>query len=233
MDGQQERVQNVTAADLDSAGESRLRRLEHHVWTRIASGFLVLVPVLVTYLILRVLVGYFDGLFQPLVNSTPLDFTGFGVLVTVVAFYIVGAFFAGKRSQALQDAVLTKVPIVKSIYGVARQATEALSSPKGHHFSRVVFLEWPRPGVRAMGFVTGHIHAPDEDSSAMVVVYIPTVPNPTSGMLAWVAEDELIETNFTVEQAMKAVFSGGIVLPDMPDRQVLQASSRLDQGPAS
>lgn len=64
------------------------------------------------------------------------------------------------------------------------------------------------------------------------MVYIPTVPNPTSGMLAWVPESEIIETDYTVEEAMKAVFSGGIVLPEQPAFQRLQAPLPLEDGPA-
>ena len=108
--------------------------------------------------------------------------------------------------------MLSRVPVVKSIYGVAKQAADALSSPLDRQFHRVVFLEWPRPGVRAMGFVTGHWGSPGEDK--MVVVYIPTVPNPTSGMLAILPENDVVETDITVEDAMKMVFSGGIVLPE-------------------
>ena len=102
---------------------------------------------------------------------------------------------------------------MKSIYGVAQQATDTLSSSMGHQFSRVVFIEWPRPGYKALGFVTGHLHSPAEER-AVLVVYVPTVPNPTSGNLAFVPEEDVVEMDMSVEEAIKAVFSGGIVLPD-------------------
>ncbi len=105
-------------------------------------------------------------------------------------------------------------PVVKNIYGVAKEATDTLSGPMRHRFSRVVFLEWPRRGYMALGFVTGHFHSPVE-RKMLLVVYIPTVPNPTSGNLAFVPEEEIIETDLTVEDAMKVVFSGGIVMPEM------------------
>ena len=232
MDGPQERSQVSEEDRTKPDAEPRLRRLERHIGRRIASGFLVLVPVLVTYLILRFVFGYVDGLLRPLAKDTPLDYTGVGVAIALVLLYVIGVFFSGKRSKALQDAVLSRVPIVRNIYTVASQATEALSSTVDHHFSRVVFLEWPRPGFMAMGFVTGHLHVPipGKDDGATVVVYIPTVPNPTSCMLAWVPESEVIESEFTVEQAMKAVFSGGIVLPKMPVQPGLQAPDSIDEG---
>ena len=228
MEGQQEAVQSVEGVDEEVISEPLPRRLEHHFTRRILSGFLVLGPVLVTYLVLRLFFVYIDGFFEPIVRGTVLDFPGFGVIVTLALFYIVGAFFAGRRLQAAQDAILTRIPVVRNIYGVARQATDALTSPSGHRFSRVVFIEWPRPGVRALGFVTGHLHSGADDETMMVVVYIPTVPNPTSGNLAWVPEDEVIETSMSVEEAMKVVFSGGIVLPEQPERQRLQAPVQQD-----
>ena len=76
----------------------------------------------------------------------------------------------------------------------------------------MVFVEWPRDGVVALGFLTGRAQSESGDRS-MVVVYIPTVPNPTSGNLAFVMEDDVMETNLSVEDAMKLVFSGGIILP--------------------
>ena len=99
--------------------------------------------------------------------------------------------------------------MVRMIYGVTQQASDALTSQYG--FSRVVFIEWPREGMIAMGFVTGRIQA--EDHSTIAMVYIPTVPNPTSGNLAFVLEDDVIETDLTVEHAMRLVLSGGTVLP--------------------
>ena len=80
------------------------------------------------------------------------------------------------------------------------------------NFSRVVFLEWPREGMVAIGFVTGRAYSRNSDHS-LAIVYIPTVPNPTSGNMAFVNEDDLLETDITVEDAVKLIFSGGIVLP--------------------
>ena len=110
-----------------------------------------------------------------------------------------------------RDVVLYRVPIVKTVYSVTQQATTTLTSQ--YRFTRVVFLEWPREGMVAMGFVTGRAYAADTGQS-LVVVYVPTVPNPTSGNMAFVIEDDVVETDLTVEDAMRLVFSGGIVLPD-------------------
>ena len=223
MDEHSEHTRDVPSEDPIKAKQRPLRRLERHVWRRVGSGFLVLVPLIVTVWILYFVFSLVDGVFRGeggilrnVIGGTPWDFWGLGVVITLVLFYITGAFLAGKRVRTWEDALLSKIPILGSIYSVSRQAIDALSSSKSHRFSRVVFVEWPRPGVRALGFVTGHLHNGIDGSSPIVVVYIPTVPNPTSGMLAWVPEEEVTVTDISVEDAMKAVFSGGIVLPEMP-----------------
>ena len=230
MEGQSEKAQKTQDAGTSSKGEPPLRRIERHVIRRLGSGFLVLIPLLIVIIIFRFVMAAMDGFFRPILEGSPWDFPGIGVAISLLVLYLVGAFLSGRRLQSWQDAILSRVPLVSTIYSVSRQSIEALSSPTGHHFSRVVFLEWPRPGVRAMGFVTGHLHAGISQGPPTVVVYIPTVPNPTSGMLAWVPEDEVIETDFTVEEAMKAVFSGGTVLPEARALPSLDPIPQLEEG---
>ena len=199
------------------------RRFENHVQGKTMSGLIELVPLIVSALVLMFIISYIDQFIRPLpiVAGRPWDFPGIGLLVAIVIFYLVGLLVSTKIGRTIMEwksAVLNAIPVVKTIYGVTQQATKSVSSQFG--FTRVVFLEWPREGMVAMGFVTGRAYrdkdvpAHDEEPQSIVVVYIPTVPNPTSGNLAFVMEDDLFETDITVENAMKLVFSGGIVLPD-------------------
>ncbi len=230
MASQEKRSQDGAAVGSPAVKTPVVGRFYRHLRTRVASGFLILVPILITYLILVFIVGPLDRLLRPLFDGTRLDFPGIGVIVTVLTFYLVGAFLAGQRFQKVQDAVLSRIPMVNVIYGVAKQATEALSGPVGHHYSRVVLVQWPRADVHALGFVTGHLGGPSGDSGEqMVAVYIPTVPNPTSGMLAFFAEEDIVETNITVEDAMKTVFSGGIVLPEAPGYQTMESLPSVEE----
>ena len=201
-----------------------VQRMEGHIWGRMGRGLLVLIPLIVTLLILRIVVVSVDdvfrgdgGFFTRWIDDTPLNFPGVGLVFLVLVLYAVGLLVSGRVGRAIvrmEDAVLSRIPVIKSIYGVARQITDTLASPMGSRFSRVVFIEWPRQGYMAIGFVTGHCHFSSGEGT-LLVVYIPTVPNPTSGNLAFVPEDDIVETDMTVEQAMKLVFSGGIILPDM------------------
>ena len=221
-----------------SPDRTPFQRVEGHFLRTMASGFVVLIPLLVTILILQFVVVSLDGIFRGeggLLSRTPLNFPGVGVVILVAVLYGVGLIVSGRvgrrRVVQWQGAVLSRIPVVKSIYSVAHQATEALTSSTGHRFSRVVFLEWPREGFLALGFVTGHCHLPIQEDT-LIVVYIPTVPNPTSGNLAFVSEREVIETDMSVEDAMKVVFSGGIVLPETMGTNMTTRRG-LSESPAS
>lgn len=198
-----------------------LTRAERHLWRKVVSGFLVVVPLGITFIILRAVVVFLDDILRPFLGSTPLDFPGIGLVILLIGLYLIGAIVSarlGRKAFDVQGAVLTRVPVVRFIYVLARQATDALSTPMERKVNRVVFIEWPRPGFMALGFVTGQTTPLEEGGSPRLIVYVPTVPNPTSGNLAFVAEEDIIDTDITVEEAMKTVFSGGIVPPDINQR---------------
>ena len=200
----------------EEAGPGLLRRIEGHIQARTVSGLFELVPLIVTAIVIAFLVGYADGAVRglPFVEGRPWDFWGFGMIVFAVIFYIVGLVISTRSGRVLMDSkdtAFNHIPVVRTVFGVTKQAMASMTSK--YVFTRVVFVEWPREGMIAMGFVTGRAFAANSDES-IVVVYIPTVPNPTSGNMALVNEDHVIETDITVEDAMKLVFSGGIVLPE-------------------
>ena len=202
------------AAEQDRTGV--FKRVEDHVQSRTIGGLMELVPLLVTVIVIVFLIGKTDAVVRNInffVAGRPWDVPGIGLVVTIVLLYLVGLLISNRGGRKLMDwisAFFNLIPVVKTVYGVTQQAAASMSSQYG--FTRAVFLEWPREGTVAIGFVTGRAYAQASHRS-LAVVYIPTVPNPTSGNLALVNEDDLIETDLTVEDAMKLVFSGGIVLP--------------------
>lgn len=191
-----------------------VQRVENHVWGRVRAGFMMFVPILVTYLVLRFLVSYTDGLLAPLLNMLPYNAPGLSLVLLFVIFYIAGVVVSpkvGRMTVAAQHAVFSRIPVVKNIYGLTEQVTGHLSSYGD--FSRVVLVEWPKPNVFALGFVTGQCELTG-DQGDRIAIYIPTVPNPTSGMFALMSKSEVFDTDISVEEALKLVLSGGIVLPD-------------------
>ncbi len=231
MDGtSQDRLGATAPQDAGAENAPAFRKVERHFWRRMTRGLLVIIPLLVTFLILRYLVAILENLIRPAAQlildiprmeqipwATPLAWL-IAISAILMFLYLLGWLVTGDRGRRMVNAALTsvlsRIPIVGKIYTVANQATQAISTPMSAQYNRVVFLDWPREGVRAMGLVTGQYYVPTEDR-VMLAIYIATVPNPTSGMLAIIPEDEVTETDISVEDAMKLIFSGGIVLPEM------------------
>jgi len=211
-------------SEMENGEKNRvLNKVESHILSRILAGFIILIPLLVTILILLFLFFSIDDIFRgdrgfisPFINGTKLDFPGIGVLISIISFYLVGLIVGGRlgrRISSLEKTTLMWIPFIGTIYGLMRQITETLSAPVTNRFNRVVFIEWPRSGYMALGFVTGQFFD-QENNSDILIVYVPTVPNPTSGNLAFVPQKDVVETELKVEEAMKLVFSGGIVIPE-------------------
>ncbi len=209
---------NGQMTGLESKNKDRtnaFKRVESHVQGRVLSGLFELVPLIVTILVLVWLVQRTDGFFRELafVKDRAWDIPGVGLVILAVIFYLVGLVAlstVGRKFLGYVSAVMNYVPVARTLYGVTQQATASVGSRA--NFSRVVFIEWPRDGMMAMGFVTGRARAPGKEED-LVSIYVPTVPNPTSGNMAFVLEDDVVETDVSVEDAMKLIFSGGIVLP--------------------
>ena len=203
-----------------------LQRVGRHSQGKMANGLLEVLPVLITVIVIVYIVNFIDGMMQPVINflvERGLDFPymeealslpGIGIVVGIIAFYAIGLFISmkpGKKATSFLVRSFGRIPVVKGIFGVTQQITSVITSDFG--FSRVVFIEWPREGMIAMGFVTARVQA-SRGHKSLVMVYIPTIPNPTSGNMALVVEDDVMETDLAVEDAMRLIFSGGVVPPD-------------------
>ena len=191
-------------------------RIKNHFQSKTINGLVEIAPTLITIIVIGFLIGYVDSFIRPLmfISDRPWDFPGIGVIIGVVVSYIIGLFISsrvGAKCMRGIDFVISHIPFAKTVFGVSRQIMSSMTSQ--YNFSRVVFIEWPRENMVAMGFVTGRAYS-ENTGDALAVVYVPTVPNPTSGNMALVLEDHLIETDMSVEDAMKLVFSGGISLPE-------------------
>ncbi len=214
----------MSRANLNESEERKpgmFSRFKGTLQRRMVDGVVVLIPLLVTILVIAFLVENADSFIRGLpfimdqtLLGVPIDFPGIGVIVFLIVFFIVGLIVAttwGRKLIEVKGTILRNTPVVGSIYGVTEQLTEVLASK--YNFSRVVFLEWPKDGMLALGFVTGRAYNVDTQTS-LAVVYVPTVPNPTSGNMAFVNEDDVYETDLSVEMAMRLVFTGGIVMPE-------------------
>ena len=155
----------------ETAQPNLLRRIERHIQGRTLAGLIDLVPLLVTIVVLVFIIDYTDSFIKSLgfVEDRPWDFPGIGLLILVIVFYLAGLALAtgiGRKIMEFKDAAMRVIPIVRTIFGVTQQATTVLTSQ--YNFSRVVFLEWPREGMAAMGFVTGRVFSSDHAQSLVL-----------------------------------------------------------------
>jgi uncharacterized membrane protein len=143
------------------------------------------------------------------------------LLLAIVLIAVVGRSarnYVGKKVIQLVDKVLMRVPLLNKIYGAIKQVNEAFTSSNKSSFKHVVLVEFPRPGIYSVGFITGENHAEVQAKTRenIVSVFIPTTPNPTSGYLALVPASKVIRLEMPVADGIKFIISLGSVAPPYP-----------------
>lgn len=191
------------------------------------AGLLVLVPLAITVWVLDWIVGTLDQTLQILPESWQPDrligfhVPGFGVLLAVAIVLLIGAVasnFLGRRLVGWWDALLGRIPIVRSIYSSVKQVSDTLFSENGNAFRKALLVQWPREGVWTIGFQTG---TPGGDvvnhlGGEYLSVYVPTTPNPTGGYFVMLKKADCIELDMSVDEALTYVISMGVVAPGTP-----------------
>jgi uncharacterized membrane protein len=189
------------------------------------AGLLVIVPVAITVAVLRWIIDTLDQTLLILPEAWQPDrligfhIPGFGVLLTLAILLIVGAVasnFVGRKLVGLGDRIVSRIPVVRSIYSSVKQVSDTLFSESGNAFRTAVLVQWPRADVWTIAFVTG---APGGDvanylqGGEFVSVYVPTTPNPTGGYFVMLRKSDCIELKMSVDEALKYVVSMGVVAP--------------------
>ena len=189
------------------------------------AGLLVWVPLGITIWVLHFLLTSLDDILLVLPASVQpralfgFDIPGLGVVGAFLILFatgVVAANFFGQRLIRAWEAVLGRIPFVKSIYSSVKQVSDTLLSDKGQAFRKALLVEFPRPGSWTIAFQTGSPAASVAPylPGDHVSVYVPTTPNPTSGYLEIVPVEKLTPTDWSVDQAMSFIISGGAVAPD-------------------
>lgn len=193
-----------------------LIRLRNTIERRLIAGILVVGPLWVSYIALKFFFRSLDSFFAPIVKQwLPFAIPGMGFILLLIFLYLVGLITAnilGRSLVKLWESILTRIPLVKSVYNATKQLIETISAPKTLGFQRAVFIEYPRQGLVSLGFVVNQMYMPDQ-KKRYVNVFVPTPPNPVTGITVMVPEDQVIETNLSKEEALKFVLSVGIVVP--------------------
>ncbi len=205
------------------------RDIKKSVQRRLIAGLLVVFPIFVTFIVIKFVFNLLGGILSPIVRKTLIlmgyvpgnirfdDFiiTSFALVLTFVLLYFIGVFATnvfGKFMLSFFEAVLHKTPIINNVYKSSKKLIELVSLPGRKAFKRVVIVEFPRAGMKVISFVTGGIKI--NDGAELTSVFIPTTPNPTSGFLIYLQESDIVETNMTIEEGMKLIVSGSILVPE-------------------
>ncbi len=208
---------------------SRAGSVWSHVRERLVRGLLLVLPAVVTVWLLNILFGIVRDNVTPWLFAilravglgrleglhARLTVPVAGIVLTLLVIYLVGllgANLVGRRILAAFESGILRVPFVKGIYGAARQLLDAFNATSAGGFSRVVLVEYPRREMWTVGFVTNE-RSVDSGAARDLFVFLPTTPNPTSGWLVLVPAKDVVDLAMTVEEGVKLVVSGGIVLP--------------------
>jgi len=185
------------------------------------AGLVVVVPAAASVLIVLGLFTWITNFMLPeslrTQFLTPLYRIGalivFVVLTTLVGW--VTRLVVGKRMVALGEDMIRRVPLLNKTYGFMKEISQTMLAGKRTMFQRVVLVQFPRPGIYSIGFVTSETEgeAQAKTKETVINVFVPTTPNPTSGFLVLVPRPQLIDLDMTVAEGMKMVISGGAVVP--------------------
>ena len=190
--------------------------------TRFVSGLLVVIPLILTFVLLRALVESIDGLLRPLVIKIlghGYDFPFIGVAVTLAIIILAGIFTTnvlGGRLVKLWEMMIYRIPIVRFVYGSVKQLIQALTVPQNKSFKSVVMVEYPRKGAYALGFLVNELESNQtERGSKLLSVFIPSTPTPISGFVILFPEEEVVHLSMTIEEGIKFFVSGSIISPSV------------------
>ncbi|MBM4183102.1 MAG: DUF502 domain-containing protein [Gemmatimonadetes bacterium] len=196
---------------------------QHRPWrikARMASGLVVLIPLVVTIAVIRFVFSFTSGILLPFLDPALAAWPAVAraalslaiLLVTIYALGVVATQAVGRRVLALGEAIVLKVPFVKVVYSASKQVVATFQGQKSQAFKSVVFVEFPHPGARSLGFVTSRLRRPD--GSEWNLVFVPTTPNPTTGFLQMIPVDRVVPADMTVEDGVKLVMSLGVLTPE-------------------
>lgn len=187
------------------------------------SGFFTLIPILATIYVFYFLFSFFDTLVGNSVETLlGRKLPGIGVIVSIVVIFGTGVLVTnviGAKFLVLSEKLLHRIPFVTKIYFGVKQIIQAFTLQDKGLFEKVVLVEYPRKGSYVVGFVTGECtgEVQKKTSERLINVFIPTTPNPTSGMLVLLPSKDIIYLDMTVEDGLKLIISAGVVVPPNQD----------------
>lgn len=208
---------------------SQKKPRKHSASRYLITGILTVIPIWLTWVVFNFLFTQLSKIGTPVVQKlaetspTLSEWLApdswflqiIAVAFTLVALYLLGwiaTLVIGKRLISMFDSIMNRLPFIQTVYGSIKKLLSVLQQkPEGAQ--RVVLIDFPSPQMKTVGFVT-QILTDDDTGQKLAAVYVPTTPNPTSGYLEIVPLEKVVSTDWTVDEAMTFIISGGAVAPD-------------------
>ncbi|MBU8922416.1 MAG: DUF502 domain-containing protein [Bacteroidales bacterium] len=197
------------------------------------TGLVILLPTVLTGWILYKIFVSMDNILRPVVEKYSfLDIPGLGLIAVTILILVAGVFagnFIGRKILRWTEGFVTRIPLVNRMYTAIKQTSEVFLRHERTVFKEAILIQYPRPGIFVVGFVTSTwvTRIGDGPEKKYINVFMPTTPIPTSGLFLMIPEEEAIPLNVSVEDALKMVISGGAVIPPV----IIDRDRTSSQGP--
>ena len=197
------------------------KKVLKHLRTKIFAGILVILPLGITFLVLKFVFNALDSILDPLIPNINIflfhrvfHLPGLGIVSFFLLLYLIGVITTNVLGHKLVhwgDRLFTNIPVVKNVYLSSKQLTDAFSATRKGSFRQAVFVEFPQDGNYVLGFVTNELT--DLERQTRVTVFVPTAFIPPQGFLLFLPKEKILPSRMTIEEAIKAIMSVGIVTP--------------------
>ncbi len=194
-----------------------------HLKRHFLTGLVILVPLGITVWVIAALVGFMDQTLLLLPEHWRPEYwmgfriPGLGVLLTLVVVLLTGVLASnllGQRMVRFWEALLNRIPVVKSIYGSVKQVSDTLLSGTGHAFRKVLLVRYPHPNAWSLAFQTNvPVEIMEHLGEDWLAVFIPTAPSPVNGFYFYVRREDTVEMDIPVDLALKYIVSMGVATP--------------------
>jgi uncharacterized membrane protein len=191
--------------------------LFRHFKSYFVRGLVATIPVTLTALAIYILYNAVDrrvgSIFERFLG---IHIPGLGILTVLIILYLAGLIISntlGRQTMRFVEKLSARIPLIKTTYKIGQQLTKTLSLPENQIFKQAILVEYLKPGMWTIGFITGTLVDHDRGGTTYLKVFIPTPPNPTSGTMVLVKEENTIDPGWTVTEALETVISAGIIGP--------------------
>lgn len=193
-----------------------------HARMYILRGLFAIIPLGLSVIVVRVIYVVIDRrIIDALAQVIGYRVPGLGIVLVLVLLYFLGLVTSnvlGRRLFHVFENIFQRIPLINTTYQVGKQISTTLSLPERQVFKKAVLIDFFKPGSRVIGFVTGTVNN-EKTREQLLKIFVPTVPNPTSGFLVFMKESETFDPGWSIDEAMKTVISGGIIGPEIIGKQ--------------